>query len=89
MQVQINAPDLAYQWQWQLGRILEVKGDREGAIAAYSQSVNSLQSLRSDLVAISSEVQFGFRESVEPVYRELVALLLAPPLTPPYQGGNP
>ena len=75
---EIQAPDLAYQWQWQLGRILNLKQDRLGAIAAYSQSVQTLQSIRSDLVAISSDIQFEFRESVEPVYRELVGLLLEP-----------
>ncbi len=74
----INASDIAYRWQWQLGRILKEEGNREGAIAAYSQAVNTLQSLRSDLVAVSSEVQFSFRENVEPIYRELVGLLLLP-----------
>ncbi|WAN69779.1 CHAT domain-containing protein [Moorena producens JHB] len=75
---EIQAPDLAYQWQWQLGIILKQKEDKKGAIAAYAQSVQTLQSIRSDLVAISSDIQFGFRESVEPVYRELVGLLLEP-----------
>jgi CHAT domain-containing protein len=74
----INAADIAYQWQWQLGRILRAKGSVEGATAAYTQAVNTLQSIRSDLVAISSDVQFSFRQSVEPVYREFVALLLQP-----------
>ncbi|MBD0361330.1 MAG: CHAT domain-containing protein [Coleofasciculus sp. C3-bin4] len=73
-----NASDIAYRWQWQLGRILKEEGNREGAIAAYSQAVSTLQSLRSDLVAVSSDIQFSFRESVEPVYRELVGLLLLP-----------
>ncbi|AOX03431.1 hypothetical protein BJP34_31890 [Moorena producens PAL-8-15-08-1] len=73
---QIKAPDLGYQWQWQLGRILNQKDDKKNAIAAYSQSVQTLKSIRSDLVAISSDIQFEFRESVEPVYRELVGLLL-------------
>lgn len=73
-----NAPDIAYRWQWQLGRILKVQQDREGAIASYIEAVKTLKSLRSDLVAISSDVQFSFRESVEPVYRQLVALLLQP-----------
>jgi len=73
-----NAPDLSYQWQWQLGRILKIQGDKKGAIAAYTQSVKTLKSLRTDLVAISSDVQFSFKESVEPVYRELVGLLLQP-----------
>lgn len=34
------------------------------------------QSLRSDLVAINTDVQFNFTETVEPVYRHLVSLLL-------------
>jgi CHAT domain-containing protein/tetratricopeptide (TPR) repeat protein len=74
----ISAADIAYQWQWQLGRILNVQGQRKGAIASYNSAVSTLQSLRSDLVAISSDVQFSFRENVEPVYRELVGLLLQP-----------
>jgi CHAT domain-containing protein len=73
-----KAPDIAYEFFWQLGRLRKAQGDNEGAIANYTQSVNTLQSLRSDLVTISSDVQFSFRESVEPVYRELVALLLQP-----------
>jgi CHAT domain-containing protein len=72
----LNAPDIAYSWQWQLGRLLKAQGDREGAIAAYTSAVNTLKSLRSDLVSINPDVQFSFRESVEPVYRELVSLLL-------------
>ena len=74
----INASDLSYQWQWQLGRIFRAKGEREQAIAAYSKSVDDLTALRSDLVAVSSEVQFSFQENVEPVYRQLVDLLLQP-----------
>ncbi len=73
-----NSADIAYRWQWQLGRILKVQNNREGAIASYTEAVKTLKSLRSDLVAVSSDVQFSFRESVEPVYRQLVALLLQP-----------
>jgi len=72
----INAPDIAYRWQWQLGRLLKAQGNIPGAIANYTQAVSTLQSLRSDLVAINPDVQFSFRESVEPVYRELVELHL-------------
>jgi CHAT domain-containing protein len=71
-----DAPELAYQWQWQMGRILKGQGNRSDAIAAYSEAVNNLQALRSDLVAINPDVQFSFREEVEPVYRQLVDLLL-------------
>ena len=74
----VNATELTYQWQWQLGRILKAQGNIEDAIAAYTQATDNLQSLRSDLVAISSDIQYSFREKIEPVYRELTALLLKP-----------
>ncbi|MDX2242884.1 MAG: CHAT domain-containing protein [Leptolyngbyaceae cyanobacterium bins.302] len=73
-----NAPDIAYRWQWQLGRLLAAQGDRTQAIAAYSEAVNTLSSIRNDLVSNALDVQFSFRESVEPVYRQLVGLLLQP-----------
>ncbi len=72
----INAPDIAYRWQWQLGQLLKAQGDIPNAIAAYTEAVNILKSLRNDLVAINPDIQFNFRDNVEPVYRELVELLL-------------
>lgn len=73
---EMNASDIAYRWHWQLGRLLKQQGKLPEAIAAYDAAVNELRSLRGDLVAINREVQFSFRESVEPVYRESVELLL-------------
>jgi CHAT domain-containing protein len=78
----INAPEMAYRWQWQLGRLLTRQGDVEGAIASYTHAVNNLQSLRNDIVAVDTSIQFSFQESVEPVYRELVSLLLKPGTKP-------
>ncbi len=71
-----QSPDIAYQLLWQLGRIRNAQGNTEGAIVQYTQAVNVLSSLRGDLVTVNPEVQFSFRESAEPVYRELVGLLL-------------
>lgn len=73
----INAPDVAYRSSWQLGRIFKAQGNIPSAIAAYTESVSLLKSLRNDLVAINPDVQFSFREEVEPVYRGLVDLLLS------------
>ncbi len=73
---QFNAPDILYQWQWQSGRIHNALGDRQGSIKDYGLAIKTLQGLRTDLVAVSSDVQFSFREKVEPVYREFVSLLL-------------
>jgi len=72
----INSPDIVYRWQWQLGRILKAKRDIKGAIIAYSEAINNLEKIRSDIAFVNSNVQFSFRESVEPVYRQLVSLLL-------------
>lgn len=76
--VKLNSADLAYQWQWQLGRILRDRKetDIQGAIAAFTASFNTLQSVRNDLVPISRDGQFDFRDQIEPVYRDLVNLLL-------------
>ena len=75
----LDARDIAYQGQWQLGRLLKLQGDDEQAIASYQQAVTSLQSLRSDLVAVNPEIQFSFAENIEPIYREYVSLLLKSP----------
>jgi len=71
----INAGDIAYLWEWQLGRIQEKQGNIKDAVAAYTVAVETLRSLRSDLIALPN-LQFYFRERVEPVYRQLVGLLL-------------
>ncbi|MEO0985013.1 MAG: CHAT domain-containing protein [Cyanobacteria bacterium J06639_14] len=72
----INAREADYQWQWQLGRLLESEGQTEAAIATYQQALTTLQALRSDLAAADREAKFSFREGIEPVYRDLVSLLL-------------
>ncbi|MGL5058723.1 MAG: CHAT domain-containing protein [Microcoleus sp.] len=85
-----KAADITYQYFWQLGRIYKARSDiekslgntalaeqnLEAALAAYTNAFENLRSLRSDLIAINPEVQFSFRDSVEPVYRQLVALNL-------------
>ncbi|MFB2893402.1 CHAT domain-containing protein [Aerosakkonemataceae cyanobacterium BLCC-F50] len=73
---QLNAADIMARLQSQMGEILQRRGDVAGAISAYTESVNTLKSLRTDLVAINPDIQFSFQESVEPVYRQLVSLLL-------------
>ena len=72
----LNSPEISYLWQWQLGRINQALQDRPQAISHYSQAVEILKSLSQDLVAIDPDIQYSFRESVEPVYRGLVSLLL-------------
>ena len=72
----INADDITARSATQLGNIRQEQGNIDGAIAAYDIAFIKLQSLRSDLVSINSNVQFTFKESIEPTYREYVGLLL-------------
>ncbi len=73
---QTNAQDIAYRWQWQLGRVLKAQDKTTGAIAAYKEAVATIKSLRADLAAASPDVQFSFRDAVEPIHRQLVGLLV-------------
>ncbi|MFK8186463.1 MAG: CHAT domain-containing protein [Phormidesmis sp.] len=74
----IDAKDLSYRWQQQLGKAHYQQGDEKAAIASYESAVNTLGTVRRDLLSTNSDVQYSFRETVEPVYRELVSLLLLP-----------
>jgi len=71
-----NTDDLAYQWHWQLARLLKATGKNEEALISYNQSVEVLKSIQADLASASANAQFSFQESVEPLYREYVSLLL-------------
>jgi CHAT domain-containing protein len=72
----VNATDIIYRWHEQLGQILEAQGDLFGAINAYQTAVSSLKRLRTDLLAVNPDLQFSFRQSVDPIHRKLVSLLL-------------
>ena len=70
-------PQIAYQWQWQLGRLLEAQRKTEKAIATYQEAAKSLELVRNNLLTVNTDVQFSFRDNVEPLYRKLVSLLLS------------
>ncbi len=73
-------PDIAYQWQWQLGRLFKAEGNTLESINYYQSAVQTLESVRRDLLSINSDVQFSFRDNIEPVYRQLAQLLLEQPI---------
>src|SRR5690349_10304490 len=74
---EVNAPESLYRWQWQTGRIFKAKGATDDAIESYRRAVLTLQGIRPELAAGSYGQTTSFRESVGPVYFELVDLLLA------------
>ncbi|MEC4894405.1 MAG: CHAT domain-containing protein [Oscillatoria sp. PMC 1051.18] len=82
----IQALEIIYQWQAQLGKISKIQSpeDKNEAIKYYSAAVETLNNLREqnlvgidfDLGNFNANLQFYFRENVEPIYRELINLLL-------------
>ncbi|KJR41673.1 repeat containing protein [Candidatus Magnetoovum chiemensis] len=72
-----EANQALYLWQWQTGRLLNQIGDINGAALAYTQTINTLDSIRE---AVSKPcplcVKGSFREDVEPIYYELSDIYL-------------
>ena len=64
--------DSLYLWEWQTGRILYAQGKQEDGIAAYERAIATLESIRDDILTANRDVQFDFRDTVEPIYRELI-----------------
>ncbi|MBD2054763.1 CHAT domain-containing protein [Oculatella sp. FACHB-28] len=75
--------DSRYLWEWQAGRILQAQNQADAAIQAYEQSVTTLETIRDDILIASRDVQFDFRDAIEPIYRQLMSLRLkqSPPST--------
>lgn len=72
----LTSADSLYLWQWQAGRIHRQQGRTEAAIAAYNQAVETLESIRTEILVADQDVQLDFRDTVEPIYRELIDLQL-------------
>lgn len=71
-----SAQDSLYLWVWQQGRILKAQGKPDAAASAYTQAIAILDTIRSDILNANQELQFDFRDRVEPIYREFAALKL-------------
>lgn len=75
-EIATSADERLYLWQWQAGRIFKAQGRMTDAIKIYKQSVKTIKSIRSDIALAAREFQFDFRDKIEPVYRQLLELLL-------------
>ncbi len=70
-------PSLIYQWEWQLGRIdNQLHRSQESILWHYGRAFQYVQEVRQDLRYVGPEVQFYFRDRIEPLYREYLSLLL-------------
>ena len=68
--------DSLYLLDWQIGRIRKAQGDLTDAAQAYQQAVDVLDQIRSDILNADRDLQFDFRDTVEPIYRQYAQLNL-------------
>ncbi|MHC5674381.1 CHAT domain-containing protein [Nostoc sp.] len=73
----VQAWDLAYQWQQELGNLYKEQGKYKEALQAYSAAIENVTQVRNNLLSTNTDLQFSFKEKVEPLYRDYMRLLLA------------
>lgn len=73
----VQASDLAWKWQQQLGNLYQKQGQYDKAVQTYEASINNLNQVRGNLLSVDPDIQFSFRDQVEPVYRNYMRVLLA------------
>jgi CHAT domain-containing protein len=73
---QAQAPESLYRWQWQVARVHRKMGAIDDALVAYRAAVQQVGAVRPELTVRYDAATTSFRESVGPLYFELVDLLL-------------
>jgi len=73
----IEATDLLYQLEWQVGRIHRNMNRPEQAIVFYQRAINTLEPIRYQIAKSISVEQAGFDDSHGNIYLELADLLLS------------
>ncbi|MGB7441165.1 MAG: CHAT domain-containing protein [Coleofasciculaceae cyanobacterium] len=75
----LRAKDSLYLWEWQAGRIFKAQGKQSEANNAYERAIATLEGeggLRDNLLIAERDLQFSFRDTINPLYREFAKLKL-------------
>lgn len=70
------AKDSLYLWEWQAARLYNAQGNSNQAIETYDRAIATLESIRGDILLANRDIQFDFRDTVDPLYRQLIELRL-------------
>ncbi|MEA5537359.1 CHAT domain-containing protein [Crocosphaera sp. XPORK-15E] len=71
--------ELLSQIQWDLGRLFNQLEQPQNALKYYHQAINSTEELRKQLASGTRSVQLAFQTKTNPLYRELLGVLLKSP----------
>jgi len=68
--------DLAFEWEWRLGRLFEEQNNQLSAIDAYRRAARHVEAIRQDIPVTYSEGRSSFRETLAPIFLRLADLLM-------------
>ncbi|MBD1933716.1 MULTISPECIES: CHAT domain-containing protein [Cyanophyceae] len=72
----LRAKDSLYLWEWQAGRIFKAQAKESEANSAYERAIMTLGDIRGSLLLAERDLQFSFRDTISPLYREFAQLKL-------------
>lgn len=72
----LRAKDSLYLWEWQAGRIFKAQAKDSEASSSYERAIMTLEDIRGSLLIAERDLQFSFRDSISPLYREFAQLKL-------------
>ncbi len=70
----LRARDSLYLWEWQAGRIFKAQNKASEANKAYDRAISTLEGkggIRDNLLIAQQDLQFNFRDTISPLYREV------------------
>jgi CHAT domain-containing protein len=68
--------DSLYLWEWQTGRIYQAQNQKPSAINAYEKAIATIETIRDEILTANRDLQFDFRDTVDPIYRDLITMKL-------------
>lgn len=71
-----EAHDLAYDWEWRLGRIFEKMNERSAAINAYRRAARHVEAIRHNILDSHYKGRSSFRQALAPIFLTLADLLM-------------
>jgi len=71
-----QAHDLAYDWEWRLGRIFAEMNERSAAINAYRRAARHVEAIRQDIPVSYTRGRSSFRQTLAPIFLKLADLLM-------------
>ena len=72
----LAAKDVLYLWEWQTARLLKANKENRAAMTAYQRAIATSETIRDDILSSNRDLQYDFRDTVEPIYRNLMDLQL-------------